>query len=334
MKLPNRLFKSPTLHFLLIGGLLFGAQQAYQKFTSEPPALAKEELVIGKPQIEQIKRDIFIQTGMHPTPTQIQAGIEQAINDEILYRQALVLGLDRNNPSVRARLIQLGKFISKDPKASNEAHLREALKLGLDRSDLVIKRYLISVARLVAEKVPTPSEPATASVAELQAYLDKNPEPFLSPRKVKITQIYFSRDRRKNQAEPQAKELLEKLRADAKGPTEVSALGDPFLEGNYFPWLSETSLQRFFGIDFAKKLTNLPVGSWSGPIASSYGWHLVFVEGVRLPETPKLEAVANQVKSALFREREQRRLSTTLQRLRSGYSIRIEDEEVHANGPE
>ncbi|MCE9625839.1 MAG: peptidyl-prolyl cis-trans isomerase [Deltaproteobacteria bacterium] len=333
MKFLTRLQKFPALHFLLIGALLFGIHQAHQSYVLRHSPVVKEELVIGRAQIEQIKQDIFTQTAVRPSTAQVQAAVAKTIDDEILYRQALALHLDRNNPSVRNRLIQLGKFVSQDPKAPDEAHYRKALELGLDRSDLVIKRYLSGVMRLVAAKVPTPQLPATVTKQELQDYLTRNPQAFLTPQQLKISQIYFSRDKRKSQAEADAKTLLKQLRAEGKKPEEIADQGDPFLEGNHFPWLNESSLQRSFGAAFTQHLQNLPAGTWTGPLPSSYGWHLVFIEGIRPPEVPALEQVASQVRNAILKEREQQRLAATLQELRSGYAIRVEDGEVHANGP-
>jgi len=333
MKFLTRLLKSPALHFLLIGALLFGFYQVYQSYVLQHSPVAKEELVIGRAQIEQIKQDIFTQTAMRPSTAQVQAAVDKAIDDEILYRQALVLHLDRNNPSGRNRLIQFGKCVSRDPKAPDEVHYRKAVELGLDRSDLVIKRYLSSVMRLVAAKVPTPQAPATVTKRELQDYLAMNPQTFLSPRQLKISQIYFSRDKRKSQAEADAKAILKQLQADGKKPEEIAALGDPFLEGNHFPWLNESSLERSFGAVFIQHLQDVPTGTWVGPLPSSYGWHLVFIEGVRPPEVPAVEKVASQVRNAILKEREQQRLTATLQDLRSRYAIRVEDGEIHANGP-
>lgn len=331
MKTPHRLFKSPALHFLLIGALLFTLHQGWVVFSLRHTPAVKEELVIGKEQIKQIKKYILAQTGLRATPAQIQAAIQKAIDDEILYRQALALHLDRNNPSIRHRLIQLARFVSEDPKASDAAHYRKALELGLDRSDLVIKRHLISMMRLVAKKVPTPQAPSRVSKEELQDYLEQHPQSFMKPLQVKFTQIYFSRDKRGSQGASQAKVLLKQLQNEGKKPNEALGLGDPFLEGNHFSWLNDSALQRLFGPIFTRHLAELEVGKWHGPLPSSFGWHLVFIEGTRPAQVPPLETVVNQVMSAILKGREQQRLIDTLRELRSRYSIRVEDGESDAN---
>lgn len=332
MKYLFRFLKSPTLHFLLIGALLFSAHRVWEKYSGIHTPIAKEELIIGKDQIEQIKSDIFTQTGLPATPAQVEAGIQKAIEDEVLYRQALALHLDRYNPSIRHRLIQLGKFVSPDPKVPDTIHYQKALELGLDRSDLVIRRYLISSMQLVAKKVPTPGAPSEVTLKELQDYLAHHSQSFLTPQQFKISQIYISRDKHHEQALAMAKELRKKILSEKITHDQIANWGDPFLHGNHFPWLNESALARLFGATLIQNLIRQPPGTWSAPLLSSYGWHLVYVEGIRPPQTPPLEEVANQVKSAVFREREQQRLSDTLQNLRSQYVIRVEGGTSDAQG--
>jgi peptidyl-prolyl cis-trans isomerase C len=332
MKTLYRLFRSPALHFLFIGALLFALHQGWVAHSLRHSPAVKEELVIGKEQINQIKKDILAQTGFRASPAQLQAAIQKTIDDEILYRQALALHLDRNNPSIRHRLIQLARFVSEDPKASDAVHYRKALDLGLDRSDLVIKRYLISLMSLVVKKVPTPQAPSQVSKLELQDYLEQHPQSFMKPQQVTFTQIYFSRDKRGAQGASQAEALLKQLQKKGMKPDQAHGLGDPFLEGNHFSWFNDSTLQRLFGPIFTRQLAELEPGKWLGPLPSSYGWHLVFIEGTRPAQVPPLAEVVSQVKSAILKEREQQRLIDTLRELRSRYSIRVEDGEGGAYG--
>jgi hypothetical protein len=333
MKQLRRLLKSPTLHFFVIGALLFTLRQVWLTHSTGHAPAVKEDLVIDRKQIEQMKQDILNQTGLPAGPAQIQAAVQKAIDDEILYRQALALHLDRNNPSIRHRLIQLAKFVSEDPKGSDADHYRKALELGLDQSDRVIKRHLISMMSLVAKKVPTPDAPSHVDHAELQAYFAQHPQSFMKPRQIKFTQIYFSRDKRGSQGALQAKTLLEKVQREGKGPDGIFGLGDPYLEGNRFPWMDDAGIRRLFGPTFTGQLTQLKSAKWYGPLASSYGWHLVFIEDIRPEQVPPLAEVVNQVGGAILKEREQQRLVDTLRELRSRYSIRVEYGQGDADDP-
>ncbi|MFO1519639.1 MAG: peptidyl-prolyl cis-trans isomerase [bacterium] len=331
MKPFSKILKSPLLHFLLMGAALFGANRAWERFERWRHPAPPEEIVIGRAQIEELKKDIFSQTGVPPVPAQTAAAIEGAIDDEVLYREALNLHLDRNNPSVKRRLIQLAKFVGEDPKASDAVLYRKALEWGLNRSDRVVRRHLIATMALIARKVPTPNQPARVTGEELQTYLDRHPENFTKAPELSFTQIYFSRDRRGSKGEEEAKELLRKLEKGETTLAQAVGGGDSFMEGNRFSAFSSSALSRLFGPSFAQEVSHLKPRQWAGPVASSYGWHLVWVEQITPPRVEPLEAVANQIRGILLQEREAARLKETLAQLRSKYVIRVESDENAEN---
>src|SRR5262245_57181364 len=96
-----RLIRAPVVHFLVLGGLLYAAQQGWVAYQRPHLPRPPEEVVIRAAQIAHITQDILTQTGLRPTPEQVQMAIATAIDEEILYRQALALRLDRTNPSIR-----------------------------------------------------------------------------------------------------------------------------------------------------------------------------------------------------------------------------------------
>ena len=59
--------------------------------------------------------------------------------------------------------------------------------------------------------------------------------------------------------------------------TDISALGDSFMLGQRFDALSAGDIARQFGDTFSKAIDGLSPDQWHGPIASSFGVHLVFV---------------------------------------------------------
>jgi hypothetical protein len=331
MKRFLRILKSPALHFLLIGGLLFAGDQLWEIHRKKNLHATKEELRIGADQIEQIKRDLFTQTGRRPNPAQVEAAIQIAIDEEILYREALELELDENNPAVRQRLIQVGKFVSENPQAGDKELIRKARELGLDKSDLVVRRQLIGTMQLIAKKVPTSKQPSQVTSVQLQDYLQHHSEEFTIPPRVEFIHVYLSRDKRGPRTEGDARDLLKQLERRGILPAAALELGDSFLQGNHFSGVTASILEKSFGVGFADKVLQIEVGRWAGPIPSSYGWHLVWVQGLKPSELPPLMQVANQVKKAILREREGQRLKDTLDELRSRYSIRVENSEAQAS---
>ena len=108
MKRVARLFREPLLHFLAIGGLiflLFGA-------LAGPRPGPTDTIVVGPEHIEQLVTGFQAVWRRPPTDDELRAMIDDFVREEIYYRQALALGLDRNDTVVRRRLRQKMEFLT------------------------------------------------------------------------------------------------------------------------------------------------------------------------------------------------------------------------------
>lgn len=316
MNFISKILRAPVVHFIVIGAAIFGL---FGKNSD-----TKDEIVIQQSQVEQIRADIKAQTGVEPNERQMLAAIELAINEEILYRQALKLKLDRSHAGVRYRLVQIAQFVGSDAALSEDELYQKALDLGLDRTDPVVRRQLIANMQLIAAKVPTEKEPATLTPGQVQSYYNAHQNQFEQPQRISFTHVYLSRDKRGAKGESDARRLLSNLQMQQAQPPLQKIPGDAFLSGNDFSALTPAMLQRFFGSRFVAQVFTLEPGKWQGPIASSYGWHVVWVEEVKEPQTSALSEVLNQVRGSILQEREANRLNDALQELRSHYTIRVE----------
>ncbi len=232
-------------------------------------------------------------------------------DDELLHREALRRGLDDDLPA-RRRLVQNMRFLALAPAASDAELLRRARELGLERSDPVVRRYLIEKMRLLAR---AGSGPETFTEADLARYLQAHPERFSLPRFVRLTQVFVSRERR--DAREWAARLLARLRREKTSPQAAPALGDPFPLGAHSEMVAARDLEAVYGAGFAQAVLALPVGTWSGPLDSEQGLHLVWVHVAQPERLASLDEVRLQVEQALMAERGQERLAETLRRLRA-----------------
>ena len=318
-----RLIRAPALHFLLLGAVLFVANGWWQARTGNGLlATDPEPIAITDSQIDQLRRELAGQIGGPPSPGQLRAAIDAAIEEEILFREALAHGLDRDNEAVRRRLIQVAGFISEDPSLDDEALYQTALKLGLDRSDTVVRRQLATMMGLVAANAPMAGE-RPPDDEELEAYLQQNPERFAQPWRIRFSHVYFSEDRRGATAQADARAVFEDLRARGAGPDAAADLGDPFLLGHHFNWQTGPALQRRLGQPFAAAVAELQPGAWSEPILSAYGWHLVWASDIEPAFVPDLDTVRDQVAQAVSNARREWRLEETLKAMRAGYTIEL-----------
>jgi hypothetical protein len=110
----RRLLREPLLHFALLGAAIFGA---YRLVT--PPALDASEIVITADRIASITAQFSASHGGRPPDEdELRRAIDAYVRDEMLYREGLALGLDRDDPVVRNRIRQKAELLSQDALAS------------------------------------------------------------------------------------------------------------------------------------------------------------------------------------------------------------------------
>jgi len=102
--------KEPLFHFLVIGAGLF---LLYGMTANEPE---NEETRI---EVNTVRADRMVtlwekRWNRPPTQEEFNGLTEQYINEEVLYREALAMGLDSDDPVVRRRMAQKVRFISND----------------------------------------------------------------------------------------------------------------------------------------------------------------------------------------------------------------------------
>ena len=104
-------FKEPLLHFLLIGAFLFGL---YSVLNPEEVSVADNRIIVSAGDIERMSANWAKQWNRLPTETELQGMVDSYIREEVYYREALALGLDRNDTILRRRMMQKMEFLSND----------------------------------------------------------------------------------------------------------------------------------------------------------------------------------------------------------------------------
>ena len=117
------------MHFLAIGVALF----AVSAWRGESVSTGRDAIVVTAEQVAQARAAAAVLQGREPTPEELDALIEPTIRDEVLYREALALGLDENDDEVRTRLIEKMNYLTQD-LADPEPSSAEALRQFYDAS--------------------------------------------------------------------------------------------------------------------------------------------------------------------------------------------------------
>jgi hypothetical protein len=232
------------VHFLVGGALLF----ALFGEVAGPGADRSERIVVSQDQVAMLVQS-FERTWMRPPgEAELRGLIDDFVTEEVLYREALALGLDRDDLIVRRRMRQKMEFLND----------------GL------------------SEREPDD--------AELRAYLEANAERFAVEPRFSFEQVFVSAER-PGSPDERAARLLARL-ADGEDP---AGLADPTLLPRSLTQATPREVAAAFGASFAQALAEAPEGRWSGPVASSFGLHLVRV-GAREPgRAPALEEVRGAV---------------------------------------
>lgn len=105
----NKLLKDPLFHFLLIGAAIFLIFNVFNK--SED---LENTIVISAADIAALQANFSRTWQRQPTEKELSGIIEESIRDEVAYREALAMGLDRDDPYVRRRMRMKTELLMED----------------------------------------------------------------------------------------------------------------------------------------------------------------------------------------------------------------------------
>ncbi len=104
------LLREPLIHFLCIGAALFLLFELFD----DPAGPQSSRIVITDGQIEFLKASYARSRQRPPTEQELQGLIDSYVREEIFYREALALGLDKDDTIIRKRLNQKLELMSDD----------------------------------------------------------------------------------------------------------------------------------------------------------------------------------------------------------------------------
>jgi len=123
----RRIVREPMIHFLLIGAAIF-VLSAW--FGGEDETAPRDRIVVTEGRIQQLAQ-IFTKTWQRPPTAQELRGLVDAhIKEEVYYREALKIGLDRDDTLIRRRMQQKMEFLTEpgeDALAATDTELEAFL---------------------------------------------------------------------------------------------------------------------------------------------------------------------------------------------------------------
>lgn len=149
--------REPVLHFLLIGAALF----VYYDLVATPGPDA-ERIVVSRALVDALAREHSVRWNRPPTPAELQGLVDTYVRDEILYREGLALGLDRDDPVIKRRVRQKIEIIAEEQLAREppqEAELAAYLERHAGR---FTRPGIVSFEQLLLPESATAAQIATA----------------------------------------------------------------------------------------------------------------------------------------------------------------------------
>ncbi len=117
-----------------------------------------------------------------------------------------------------------------------------------------------------------------------------------------------------------AQELLDRVTAGEDMARAAAALGAPMAEGGEPIWLSRGHMPP----ELEDKIFKLKPGRLAGPLASTYGWHVVRVLQKRLARKATLEQAAGEIQRRLVAQKMEKLAASWVESLRKGAQVSID----------
>ena len=105
------------MHFLLLGAAIFAAYSLVAKGTTGEPG----KIVVTQGQLASMMESFTRTRQRPPTSEEWEGLIRDRVREEVYYREALALGLDKDDIIIRRRLQQKMEFVSNDIAAPSPA---------------------------------------------------------------------------------------------------------------------------------------------------------------------------------------------------------------------
>ena len=117
----GKLLSEPLTHFFVLGLILF----ALYATVSDESGQSAEEIVVDRARIGSLVSSFEKTWQRPPTADELQGLIDAWVREEILYREGVAIGFDRDDPVIRRRVAQKMSFIADGmvPEAPDDAEL-------------------------------------------------------------------------------------------------------------------------------------------------------------------------------------------------------------------
>ncbi|GAB2884603.1 peptidylprolyl isomerase [Microbulbifer echini] len=283
----SRLGRDPLIHFLIIALLLFVGAELIEKkgdgSDQEHIILLNKDNLIEYIQYQKKTFNPIYSRRYWQNLTDIERAnlIADYIQEEILYREAINLGLQENDQIIRRRLIQKLEYVTEgffEDININEDNLEAYFRLHQEK-------YRID-----------------ASITFTHVFFDHKIHS-----KIKLKET--------------AKRTLDHLLKKSEAFEKSSLYGDRFVFHRNYVERTPQLVASHFGDAFAKWAFQLPLNTWSGPFESPYGLHLVLAISNKSSRLPNFREAAPLVRADYRHEKMEEKKRRKIEELMNRYQV-------------
>lgn len=130
----TRWLREPLVHFLAIGVALFAVNALLTR--GESNDAADRRVTVTEAEVRWLRDTWQSRWQRPPTQAELRGLVDDYVRQEILYREALAMGLDRDDEVIRRRMVQKIEFLTNDLATQvqpTEPQLQAYFQQNLDR---------------------------------------------------------------------------------------------------------------------------------------------------------------------------------------------------------
>lgn len=256
----KRLLRDPLLHFVVLGLGLFLLYQLSDQQADDDEILIDRDALLRHLQYQSVAFDraqfeLFLDDMSARETADL---IVEAAREEILYREALAMGLDRDDYIIRSRLVQKLRYLAEGFAGDGDVLSEE----------------------------------------DIEVYFEANRDNYVFDPFITFTHVFFNAERRGwDEARELAEAKLQELNDGPVPFDESSAHGDRFPYFVNYIERPPQLIASHLGGEMSDALFQLPADEarWRGPFESRFGTHLVLITDQQPRRMPDFDEVRDRV---------------------------------------
>jgi hypothetical protein len=171
----RQIAREPLVHFLMLGGLLFTAWTWLAANEAEGPADAV--IVLDQARLDHLETLWKAQWKRDPAPEDVAAIVQRDLRQEVFYREALRMGLDRDDQIIHTRLAQKMEAVASDLSTLMQPPTDEQLRaFHASRPDLFTRPPAFAFRQVLYLPSEAAGDRLEATLAALRAGGDVPPD--------------------------------------------------------------------------------------------------------------------------------------------------------------